>query len=339
MRKIIFFILFQILIFNSISTAQENQIQLSKEISSLKKDLAKVERDQLNYKIEKDLIRETYSSNYKSMNMIITLILGVVGILGYIGIRDITSIKKEYRQELNSLREIQAEFRIKAKEFDSEKQKFDSEIKEILQQNELQNRKIKFIELKEKIGSLIQNNKNQEVIDFANAALELQPNDEYVLRFKARALCRTNQLDSSLEIYKKLLKIDPESKINILDSIEVMYFANQHKEAAKLISKNEKMFYEEVNGGLAKYLKIVELYHKDDSKQLIEELKNIIDFENLESLERKYIGWSFEEAKFYAAHQPKSENQKILQNAIWYLDGQVNGKTLCEMFDINNEIT
>ena len=59
--------------------------------------------DRINYRIEKDLLKEAYSSNLQTINMVITFVLGVFAFLGYLGIRDISTIKKEYLLELSKL--------------------------------------------------------------------------------------------------------------------------------------------------------------------------------------------------------------------------------------------
>jgi hypothetical protein len=40
------------------------------------------------------LLRETYSSNYQTVNVVLALILGVFSIIGILGIRDIGQIRK-----------------------------------------------------------------------------------------------------------------------------------------------------------------------------------------------------------------------------------------------------
>ncbi|MEK6744629.1 MAG: hypothetical protein AABZ15_13530 [Nitrospirota bacterium] len=41
----------------------------------IKDDIQEIRRDQLNYKIEKDLLKETYSTNYQTINFMISLAL------------------------------------------------------------------------------------------------------------------------------------------------------------------------------------------------------------------------------------------------------------------------
>ena len=326
------------LIFIQFSIAQNkdslNIINLKNEVSRLENQVKTVEKNQLNYKIEKDLIKETYSSNYERINMIITIILGIIGVIGYIGIRDISSIKKEYVNELEKLKGLQIDFESKSKEFNTEKDKFDSEIRKILIENEEQNRKIKFIELKEKITSFLRDNKLYESLDFIGAALEISPEDESILRYKARTLCRLNRLEDSLSIYEKLHKNSPEDKGLVLDLIEMMMFNKEFEKAEKLIDQNSAIYNARNEGKLAKLMSLFKHYHLNEEVELLDGVKDLVDFSDLNSISKIINEWDLEEAKFVSAHLPVSEQKKQLQNVLWYLDGQINGKTLCNRLNI-----
>lgn len=337
MNKLIFFIFF-LANFSQISLAQnQDSIEiknLKHEIYRLDVQLKTVEKNQLNYKIEKDLIKETYSSNYERINMIITIILGIIGVLGYLGIKDINGVKKEYLAELNKLKTLQRDFESKSKEFNHEKQKFDTEIKQILIENENQNRKIKFIELKEKISNLLKENKLNESLDFIGAALEIVPLDEPVLRFKARTLCRLNRIEESLSIYEKLYKNLPDDKGILLDLIEMMFFAKEFEKAEVLIKQNSVTYNAKSDGKLSKMLNLFKHYHLDEKENLLNGIKDLINFNDLNSIKNNMNGWDLDEALYVAVHLPKSEQRKQLQNILWYLDGQINGKTLCQRLNI-----
>ncbi|WP_167879839.1 hypothetical protein, partial [Leptospira levettii] len=86
------------------------------------------------------------------------LILGITGIFGFVGLRDIGSIKKEYQTELAALKNLKIEFESKSKEFDLEKQKVDEEFKLIIKENQEQNNRIKVIELRDKTYSALREN-------------------------------------------------------------------------------------------------------------------------------------------------------------------------------------
>lgn len=130
---------------SDIKSFKDNLETIKRSQSNLESNLKSVEKNQLNYKIEKDLLKETYSNNFERVNTVITIILGIVGLFGFFGIRDIGSIKKQYLTELEKLKTLQNDFTLKAAEFENEKVKFDSEINKIVLENQQQNSKIKLL--------------------------------------------------------------------------------------------------------------------------------------------------------------------------------------------------
>lgn len=83
--------------------ASEKEYTVSKsELNKLKNEITEIRRDQLNYKIEKELMKEIYQSNFKTINILITSVLGLFGFLGFFGLRDISSLQKKYQDELDS---------------------------------------------------------------------------------------------------------------------------------------------------------------------------------------------------------------------------------------------
>jgi tetratricopeptide (TPR) repeat protein len=342
MNKLKYFLIFN-LIFIQFSIAQNKDSidikNLRHEISRLDNHIKTVEKNQLNYKIEKDLIKETYSSNYERLNTVITIILGIIGVIGFIGIRDINSIKKEYITELEKLKGLQVDFESKSKEFNTEKDKFDSEIRQILIENEEQNRKIKFIELKEKISGLLKENKIHDALEFVNAALGLEPEDRTVLRQKARIYVRLNLFPESLKVYEKLNIIFPDDSSIALDNIECLYFANHLKDAILLSEKHSDNLKEKEGGKLIQFLEAIELFHQKNAKGLIKKIEEFIDFENLDKIEKHFKTWDLKEAKYFIAYQPDSELKKSLQFGIWYLNGEAKGQDVCNALGIKIEET
>ena len=65
----------------------------------LEDQFKEIRRDELNYQIEKDLLKETYSSNLQTLNLVLTIVLGLFSIIGFLGIRDIHP--KLFGMELN----------------------------------------------------------------------------------------------------------------------------------------------------------------------------------------------------------------------------------------------
>ncbi len=55
--------------------------QNDEQLRKIEDQLSEVRRDQLNYKIEKDLLKEAYSSNLQIVNAVIAIALGVFAVL------------------------------------------------------------------------------------------------------------------------------------------------------------------------------------------------------------------------------------------------------------------
>jgi tetratricopeptide (TPR) repeat protein len=306
------------------STDSLEIVNLKSKIKMLELNVDEVRQGQVNYKIEKDVLKETYQSNYKNINVIITLILGVITVLGYLGIRDINSIKKEYVNELNQLKELKTKFDLKADEFDKGKEKFDTDIKGILEENEEQNRKIKFIELKEKVKVLLNENSLTSALEFANAALELKKDDIAVLNLKGSVLSRLNQLSDALKIFESALSIDPTAHLTIVNITECYLFANDHKKADELMELHKDLFNTKYDGQLQKLFEIIKCYNLGDLEEFDSHIKDLVEIGNPENKMHRIKGWSLKEALFFATHLKDSDLKIRLSNTLWYLDGQLS---------------
>lgn len=325
MKKILILLLFTLSVTKSFSS---DSLTYQKRIDELERTIKQIDANQLNYRIEKDLLKETYSNNYEKINLVITLILGVMGVLGYLGLKDISTIKKEYEQELSKLRNIQGQFETKSKEFDSEKKKFDEELKSIIKENEEQSRKIKFIELKDKVRTLQKDNQLTPALEFANAALLINDSDTELLNQKGSILCRLNQTKEALETFFKARTISPTDNSTILNTAEMLYFAKDIEGAKKLISENKALFESKDNGKVLELFTIIELYHSGDKGKLLDLAKSYVTFENLKYTGKRLSGWNLMEAIYFIHHQPESELKTILQSILSYWNGQTTGENL-----------
>ena len=330
MRKI--FLIITLLFFAKLSFA--DTISIERRLNNIENNVKQVETNQLNYKIERDLLKETYSNNYERINLVITIIFGIMGILGYLGLKDISSIKKEYEQELSNLKKLQGQFNSKSIEFDNEKTKFENELKLIIKENEEQNSKIKFIELKDKARTLLKDNSLAPALEFANAALNINSEDADLLNLKGRILCRLNLIKDAVDSFMLARKANPNDSITILNTAECLYFNNDIETAKKLIEEHKSLFENKEYGKLLDLLNIFELFHNNKKEELLAIAEGFVDFNNLKSKSDKISGWDFQEALFFIYHQQESEMKKITQNILWYLDSQITSETLLKRLDI-----
>ncbi|MCK8143361.1 hypothetical protein MW871_15830 [Flavobacterium sp. I-SCBP12n] len=325
-----FFLIILILLFNNISFGKQqsdsiNLKRIEQKFEILEDQLKEVRRDELNYKLEKDLLKETYENNFNNISLIITFILGIFGILGFVGIRDINSIKREYMSELTNLKNLQNEIATKFKEFDTSKEKYDNELREILQTNEEQNKKIKVLELKEKISSLIKEKEYFSALEFCNVALELSNEDTFLLNQKASINARMRNYKDSVSIYSKLLEKDSTNNVIIYNLSEVLLLNRQREDYEKIIEEHKEMFSKKIDGKLLEIYSIVIAYQDKQIDKLKEYSISKIDIADLKTKRRKIDNWDFLDILLYLGNEPYSQETLIAQNIIWFLDGQISG--------------
>lgn len=301
---------------------------VNRRLDDIEHAVKQIDANQLNYKIEKDLLKETYSNNYEKINMVITILLGVVGVLGYLGLKDISSIKKEYEQELSQLRQIQSQFNLKSQEFDTDKKKFDEELKSIIKENEEQSRKIKFIELKDKVRTLLKDNNLTPALEFANVALNIFDKDTELLNQKGVILCRLNQMKEAVETFMAAKESNPHDSSTIFNTVECLYFAKDFEGAKKIMQNHKGLFENKENGRLFDLFNLIELYHTGDKKKLLEIANSYVNVSNLKTSSKVISGWDLTEAQFFIHYQPENEMKTILQNIVWYWDGKISGEVL-----------
>lgn len=321
------------------STIQDSIQTLKEKIEAVEYDLNIIKSNRQNYQIEKNLLKEAYSSNLERINIVVTIVLGLFGILGFLGIRDINNIKQKYETELEKLRSIKTEFESKSKEFNDQKEKFNNEIKTLIEENENQSRRIKLIELKEKITTHLDKGSLYRALEYCNAALEFDPEDTEVLMNKGRILCRQNELEGSINSFKKFLEIEPDNPIGVTNLAEAYLFNNQIEETNNIVSNHKELFQKKKKDNLLEVFKAIEYYHNKDVEKLLQIAKNLIDHTNLKTNKRQITGWDFSEALYFIAHQTDSNSKNILQNLLWYIDGQISGETLMQKLGIEIDET
>lgn len=316
---------------NSIDSLKVVRLELKYQI--LEDRFKEVKRDQLNYSIEKDIYKEVYKNNFERINITITFVLGLFGVLGFLGIRNISTIKKDYSNELQYLKELRQSFEVKIDEFSSLKENYDNELKTISETNITQNNKIQLLELKEKIKNKIKNDELTMALETSLVALELAPKDTSLLKDVGKIYCRLGEYKDSIRVLKKIMEIEPENA-PIADLIEIYYFNNQIETAKKLIKENPDWVSEEKKETILRFLNVIDIYHNKNIEDLKSIINEQIDMTDLSSETQRFL-WDFEDIHHFHKNVKYPEKEYILIRYIWYLKGDYSGELVLE--DINND--
>ncbi len=314
---------------NKIDSLNEKIINTVDDTSSLVNKFKKLEnavseirRDQLNYKIEKDLLKETFSSNYQTINIVLTIILGIFTLIAVFGFRDIGRIRKDYLDELKELSELRKDFELRIKEFESGQEKVKDDYIEILKANEEQNRRIKILELQEKISSLIESRNYRGVLEYAAVALHFDPDNVIILYSKALALWRTGDLHGAVLAYEKVVDIEPNNVKAVLELHELYLIQNQIEKYEILYKEHKSIVDRECDGNINIYFKALKLYQQNDYNSM---KLNVQKYVATVPPEKNTLAeWEFNDVLVAFKSHPDSKKKRLLLLFIELLMGKID---------------
>jgi tetratricopeptide (TPR) repeat protein len=249
-----------------------DSLTLGDRITRLEANATELRRDQLNYQIERDLLKEAYASNYQTINIVLTIILGVFSFIGFLGIRDIGTIRKQYMAELVKLNDLRRDFETKINQYTAEQSKVKEEFFSIVRTNEEQNRRIKVLELQEKVGSLMTVSNYRRAYEYIIPALEMDPKNVFLLDQKARCLWQLGDLPGAITSFSKVLEIDDSNVSAITNLLELFLLTSRIDEFVSLYSKWKTIIQAIDNSAVSTYLEVLEAYQRNKP----EEMKRLI---------------------------------------------------------------
>lgn len=305
------------------------EIQTADEIEKLSSDIKEIRRDQLNYKIEKDLLKETYSSNYSMIQIFISIILGVFAVLAYLGLKSIMTLKKEYDIELAKLRDVKISFEAQLKTFSDSQIKIEERVKSIDIQNETQNSKIKILEVREKVNSLFIQKSYSMALEYVNAGLEIAKDDLQLLINRAKILNKLKSFSEAVEAHKKVLIFDPKNDGISLDLAELYLIVNQPKTYEIFVKSIQEAFAKR-DTFVTAYFDAFKYYRLGDQLMLNSIITKFMVDKDL-TVNHKQEGWGFEEFNEQMDKETSTEIQKTLKTFVNYLGGFTTGDELMKL--------
>lgn len=300
----------------------KDTVELQGRLKRVESEIAEIRRDQINYRIEKDLLKETFSSNYQTINIVLAIVLGVFGIVGYLGIRDIGAMKKEYLAELEKIGDLRKDLEVKVSKIGEEQQKAKDDYLEIIKTNEDQSRRIKVLELQEKISSLLQMGAHQRALEYVAVALPLDPDNTVLLGQKASCLWKLNDLNGAILVFSEILKYDPTHRNAILNQLELYLIANRIPDFEELYAKNKSWVDQRDNSVLSMYfdlLKHYQLAQDDQAKTLVRKY-----VEECPAEQKRLTSWSFDEILGFLKDQADTRRKRCLTIFVSLISGNIS---------------
>lgn len=302
--------------------------ELKQEIKATTNDVEMLRRDQLNYKIEKDILKEAYSSNLQAINIVITIVLGVIGVLGYLGIRSIKEVQADYVKELDEIKKIKHDFEVELKSWVEKLREIEGRIGDLTVTNEVQDRRLKVLELTEKVSGLMNNKQWRWALEYIPVGLEIDKNNEHLLSQKAICHGKLGEFSSAIEASRKIIEVNPANSTAKANKLEFIALSGQEDEFEKVyrLYKSDLDQYGG-NSDLIDYLKIIMFLMSGNVTAAVNGLKSFLT--KYPEGARKLLGtWSFDEVVIVAKKMPEGTQRNLILNMVNFFDGKMPSEDL-----------
>ena len=306
-------------------TRQFERLKQESDLTILKERVEEVRRDQLNYKIEKDILKNTYSSNLETINTIVTIVLVVIGFIGFLGVRSINSLKSQFENELESFRSERAALKSQLDEVEIKQKEAKEQLIEINESNKQQDLRLQILEIQEKVTELLKREQISRALDYLAIGLELSPDDVLLLSQKKTCFFRLNRLEDALEIIEKLLEVDVDGKeAQIRDMAETLLLLERFDAYDKLASEHKSIL--EKKKYLFDYLQILKYYLNGDIVNFHKHTQVLRDKLALGKARR--TAWRYSEARNALANKDPSQEKEIFLLLTNVLEGMAEKEEL-----------
>lgn len=297
------------------------QQSLERKLDSLEDSVKETRRDQLNYKIEKDLLKEAYTSSLTTLNLMITFGLAIAAFFGYQGLKDINKVKSDYQEELGQIRQLRQEIEKSQREITDAQNKSAAELERLSEYNLTQDKRIQILEVQEKAVNLIKIGNPIRALEYCAVGLDIEPNNILLLSIKCSALSKLHRYNDAKEIAEKIVELDPNDLSAITNLLEYSLITNDIARYDALIG-DKGAAVKTLNEGLSSaYLIATRHYIANEFahvKQTIIEAVTPLD----EAMTTRLGNWSFQEIEWLLGQKPENNGKKILESFVGFLKGQ-----------------
>ncbi|MFA5779139.1 MAG: hypothetical protein WC947_03270 [Elusimicrobiota bacterium] len=308
------------------------------EIGLLRNEIKAIREGQLNYKIEKDLLKETYSVNYDRIQITITFILGMLSLFGFYSIFSFSKVKKECEGELKGIKDMKV---LLEKDVSDMRASFNKDIsamgesisKEMSAMRDInikQNTDIQVIDIRRKIMECYRTKDYGYALKYIEKGLEIIKDDIDFLRNKAECFVKLRKYDDSIKLYEKIYLKDNENVSIISNLIELYLLKEKFDKSNELIVKHKKLLEPKKN--LIVYYDFLKWYLMKKEKELLSSLNDFLKLDSVKkniNIRCNYIGaWDFSDLYYVIERKENDKLKMLLMEIVKMLKGEITAGEL-----------
>jgi tetratricopeptide (TPR) repeat protein len=301
--------------------------ELKRDIKKNTEDVEILRRDEINYHLEKEVLKETYETTLQKISFTATIVSTAVGIVfaifGYVGFRTVGKLKDDYLKELQEARTLKSSLEI---EIDALRKKQEQAEADIANLSKAQGTKIELLEIVEKASNLFRNGQYSWAIEHLKAGLDIDSTYYPLLSLYASCEYRQGNFEAAIDIYKKIGKL-PE--LEILNYAELLLLTNRINEYDEFYAKNREVVDKAHGGNLVQFFNVLReiLLNKiDESKRIFQSYVSSCPV----GASAKLGTWQFDEFQRIITALPIGELKTLAENAKGYFAGAITTEAMRE---------
>jgi tetratricopeptide (TPR) repeat protein len=303
-----------------------SQTDVQREINRLNDALTEVRRDQLNYKIERDLLKNAYTSSFQTINVVLTMILGAFAVLGYLGLRGLGTLRGEFQRELEQFRTARSELDRQLATMQRDQSEAKATVDRLSTESQERDRRLRALEIREKAASQMSAGAFGAALDYLAVGLEFLPGDMTMMRQRASCLAMLGRGSEAVAALEAALQKDPSDATSITDLAEYYLLNGQVAEHNRLVGGHRDVI-ERRSPLLFWYFEAISRLHGGDLLALKEHVSRLLAMGPLEA-GPKIPGFSFREARLAFTARKDLVGRDLFLLVLDFLEGRSDGSAL-----------
>ena len=295
-------------------------------LNELKYEIEILKRNQINYIIEKELLKETYSVNFGTVNIIATLILSFFTILftiiGSFGIRYIETTKKNFDNELKELTKIRIEFESKLREIEKNIELSITRIEEVNDENMKQDQRLKILEIQEAVALNVKNEQFAKALEYIEIGLNINKTDIHLNESKAFCLFRLGRIDEAILCYEEIISSFDHTSDAIFNLAEAYLIQKKFDKFIKFYTVHKNNLQKSFSEIPEWYFKSVYFFMNDKYDEFITTISVPPQIKN--KFGAKIEGWNYDEMLTALNSKKDSPYFEAMIATIHYLSGSID---------------
>lgn len=303
--------------------------EIGREVKRNSEDVAILRRDQINYRLEKDLLKETYETTLQRITQTISIASSVVAlifaVLAFFGYRNIGKLKDDFSDELQAVRSLKGSLEV---EIDVLRRKQEQAEADIARLTRTQGTKIELLEIVEKANNLVRNGNYVWAIEHLKAAQEIDPSHMPLLSLYAMCELKLGNIQSALDKYREIIKTSRLNQGDVLNFAEALLFAKRTSEYDEFYANNQEWIDKAHNGNAIRFFRVLRTVAQGDVSEVKTALQSAAAGCDANA-SPKLGNWQFDDLDRYVIlTMAPGEMKTVVENAKNFFAGSISADQL-----------